>query len=110
MDGRGRITISSSVELEAKQVVLKFMDTGPGISPAIKEKIFEPFFTTKPLGKGTGLGLSVVYGVIQRHDGDIQVDSSSGGGTTFTIELPLESSFIMSYMAEAGAGPSTAEH
>jgi len=110
MDGKGRITISSSVELEAKQVVLKFMDTGSGISPSIKDKIFEPFFTTKPLGKGTGLGLSVVYGVIQRHDGDIQVDSSSGGGTTFTIVLPLESPFITSYMAEEGAGPSTAEH
>ena len=102
MDGRGKLTISSRSDLKAEQVILKFTDTGPGISPAIKDKIFEPFFTTKPLGKGTGLGLSVVYGVIQRHGGDIQVDSPTDGGATFTIKLPLESPFVMSYMLEEG--------
>ena len=100
MDGRGKLTISSRPDLKAEQVILKFTDTGSGIPPAIKDKIFEPFFTTKPLGKGTGLGLSVVYGVVQRHGGDIQVDSPSEGGATFIIKLPLESHFVMSYMLE----------
>jgi len=103
MDGRGRLTISSRPEVKAKQVILKFTDTGPGITPAIKDKIFEPFFTTKPPGKGTGLGLSVVYGVIQRHGGNVEVESPSGGGATFTIKLPLESPFVMSYMLEEGS-------
>jgi signal transduction histidine kinase len=102
VDGRGKLTISSHSDLKAGQVILKFTDTGPGISPAIKDKIFEPFFTTKPVGVGTGLGLSVVYGVIQRHGGDIQVESPSDGGATFIIKLPLESPFVMSYMLEEG--------
>jgi two-component system NtrC family sensor kinase len=103
MDGKGRLTISSRSDLKSEQVILQFTDTGAGISPAIKDKIFEPFFTTKPLGKGTGLGLSVVYGVIQRHGGDIQVESPPGGGATFVIKLPFESPFVMSYMLEEGS-------
>jgi len=95
MEGKGRITISSASELETKQVVLGFTDTGPGISPEVREKIFEPFFTTKPVGVGTGLGLSVVYGVIQRHGGSIEVETPPDGGATFTIRLPLESSEVM---------------
>jgi PAS domain S-box-containing protein len=100
MEGRGRITISSASELETKQVVLAFTDTGPGISPEVREKIFEPFFTTKPVGVGTGLGLSVVYGVIQRHGGSIEVESPPDGGATFIIRLPLESPEVMAYVAE----------
>jgi PAS domain S-box-containing protein len=91
MEGTGRITISSESELEAQQVVLAFSDTGPGISPEAREKIFEPFFTTKPVGVGTGLGLSVVYGVVNRHGGSIEIDSTPGTGATFIIRLPLES-------------------
>ena len=90
MEGGGRITISSASELEAKQVVLTFTDTGPGIPLEIRGKIFEPFFTTKPVGVGTGLGLSIVYGVIQRHGGSIETESPPDGGTTFIIRLPLE--------------------
>ena len=100
MDGRGKLTISSRADSKAEQVILKFADTGPGISPAIRDQIFEPFFTTKPPGKGTGLGLSVVYGVVQRHGGDIQVENPPEGGATFTINLPFESPFVMSYMSE----------
>ena len=90
MEGRGRITICSEPHPAAHQMLLKFIDTGPGISLEIREKIFEPFFTTKPVGVGTGLGLSVVYGVIQRHGGSIEVESPPGGGAAFTIRLPLE--------------------
>jgi signal transduction histidine kinase len=71
-------------------VNLEFADTGPGVAPEIREKIFEPFFTTKPPGSGTGLGLSVVYGIIQRHNGTIEVTSPPGGGATFIIKLPLQ--------------------
>jgi PAS domain S-box-containing protein len=100
MEGKGRITISSVSELEAKQVVLTFADTGPGISPEVREKIFEPFFTTKPVGVGTGLGLSVVYGVIHRHGGSIEVDSTPGHGATFVIRLPLESPAVIPEVAD----------
>ena len=94
--------ISSRPDQEAQQVLLKFTDTGPGVSPAIRDQIFEPFFTTKPPGKGTGLGLSVVYGVIQRHGGTIEVESPSDGGAAFIIRLPLESAYVISYTADEG--------
>ena len=91
LGGHGRIGISSHPKPGGDGVVLTFADTGPGISPAIKDKIFEPFFTTKPPGKGTGLGLSIVYGVLQRHGGTIEVDSGPQGGAVFTLTLPLDS-------------------
>jgi two-component system NtrC family sensor kinase len=100
MEGKGRMTISSGAESEAKQVILKFTDTGPGVAPEITEKIFEPFFTTKPVGVGTGLGLSVVYGVIQRHGGTVEVESHPGRGATFIVRLPLESPHVIAYVAE----------
>ena len=102
MEGRGKITIISRSDAEAKQILLVFGDTGPGISPSIRDKIFEPFFTTKPPGKGTGLGLSVVYGVIQRHGGTIEVESPHGGGAVFSIRLPLEAAYAISYIGDEG--------
>jgi PAS domain S-box-containing protein len=90
LQGHGAITITTRPSPEADGVVLAFSDTGPGIPAEIRDKIFEPFFTTKPVGKGTGLGLSIVYSVVQRHGGTIDVDSRPGGGTTFTIRLPLD--------------------
>jgi len=75
-------------------IELKFIDTGCGISPKLKERIFEPFITTKgPLGgsseKGTGLGLSVSYGIIRNHNGTIEVKSKENKGSVFTIRLPI---------------------
>jgi len=64
-------------------------DTGSGIAPEHLKRIFDPFFTTKPVGKGTGLGLSLVWGIIERHRGQINIDSTVGQGTTFTIDLPF---------------------
>ncbi len=91
MSGTGVITVASRPAPAGDGVILTFADTGCGMPPEIRDKIFEPFFTTKPPGKGTGLGLPIVYGVIQRHGGSIEVDSSPGGGTVFTLRLPLDS-------------------
>lgn len=64
-------------------------DNGCGIAPHHRAKIFEPFFTTKGVGQGTGLGLWVSYGIVQGFRGDITVESEPGGGTTFSVHLPL---------------------
>ncbi|MGD8967711.1 MAG: ATP-binding protein, partial [Anaerolineae bacterium] len=69
-------------------VRIQFSDTGEGVPPEVASRIFEPFVTTKE--DGTGLGLFITYGVIQAHGGEITATSQPGGGTTFTILLPVE--------------------
>jgi PAS domain S-box-containing protein len=84
---RGEIVVSSS--LHDGQVLITIQDNGKGIPEETLPKIFEPFFTTKKVGEGTGLGLWVSYGIIRSFQGNIEVDSGIGRGTTFTITLPL---------------------
>jgi signal transduction histidine kinase len=87
MNGRGELWITT--HLEGDRVIVKFRDTGPGIPEDVIDKIFDPFFTTKPIGEGTGLGLSIVHSIIERHGGQIKVESKPGAGATFIVELPV---------------------
>ena len=77
------------METDGQWVDIKFADTGTGI-PADKLKdIFKPLYTTKPVGKGTGLGLAICQEIMDKHHGEIFVESEMGKGTTFTIRLPM---------------------
>ncbi|MBJ6802015.1 PAS domain S-box protein [Geomonas propionica] len=88
IEKQGEITIRT--RRAGDEVLIAFSDTGSGIPDEIKSRIFEPFFTTKEVGQGTGLGLSISYDIIKKHNGSIEVESSVGIGTTFTIRLPIE--------------------
>ena len=71
------------------EIEIRVRDNGTGISPELRERLFQPFFTTKPTGEGTGLGLSISYDIVtQQHGGTIEVDSTFGEFTEFTIRLP----------------------
>jgi signal transduction histidine kinase len=72
--------------LEAKKIVLRFCDTGPGFSDL--DRVFDPFYTTKPIGQGTGLGLSMCYGTVREHNGHIYAQNLHPNGAAVTIELP----------------------
>jgi CheY-like chemotaxis protein len=73
----------------ADSVVLSVSDTGIGMDEALIARIFEPFFTTKPTGQGTGLGMSMIYGFIKQSNGNIDIRSAPGRGTTVRLELPV---------------------
>ena len=84
---RGMIKINT--QCKDGWVYISIEDTGCGIPPENLTRIFEPFFTTKPIGSGTGLGLSLSYGIIQKHGGRIEVQSTVGTGTSFIVCLPV---------------------
>jgi two-component system NtrC family sensor kinase len=94
MPDGGTLCVKAFAEHESLKVVVN--DTGIGIPKENLNSIFDPFFTTKELGKGTGLGLSVSYGIIQKHQGTITVESEVGKGTSFTITLPCVGSVKVS--------------
>ncbi|MBL0712818.1 MAG: PAS domain S-box protein [Desulfosarcina sp.] len=81
-----RLTIRSFVD--GGQVVVTVADTGIGMTEEVQGKLFDPFFTTKKVGKGTGLGVSISYGIIKDYDGQIDITSQRGKGTTFELRFP----------------------
>jgi signal transduction histidine kinase len=85
----GHIEINASRERDG--VVVRVIDNGPGVPAEVRDRIFDPFFTTKPVGKGTGLGLDIVRRLIQRHNGQIELDSRPGR-TEFRVTLPMSHS------------------
>jgi two-component system NtrC family sensor kinase len=84
----GTLTISS--HQRENYLVIAVSDTGKGIPEATLDRIFDPFFTTKPVGKGTGLGLSICYGIVEKMGGKLEVESTVGKGTTFSVTVPLQ--------------------
>ena len=101
----GRVLIETRTDQKAIEIGVS--DNGQGIAPAIRDRIFDPFFTTKPIGKGTGLGLSISYGIVKDHGGTIDVESSSGEGTRFTVRLPVVNSKVEDPLRESSAGIGT---
>ena len=93
-DGGGRLLVRTHRITKPGATVwtqIEIEDSGPGISKANLEHIFDPFFTTKHTSgehAGTGLGLTIVHQIIQEHRGEIQVESTEGVGTTFSVNLP----------------------
>jgi two-component system NtrC family sensor kinase len=87
MNGKkGRLILSSRSLKDVMEI--KVSDSGVGIPPKYLNQIFDPFFTTKRTGEGTGLGLNIVYRIVTKHEGTIEVESTEGVGTTFTIKFP----------------------
>ena len=87
MKGQGELRIRTM--REGDDVLVEFVDNGPGIPPEIQTKIFDPFFTTKPIGEGTGLGLDTVYRIVRKHHGNVSVVSRPGY-TCFRVRLPIK--------------------
>jgi signal transduction histidine kinase len=91
-------TLTLRAETIGQRVRVAIRDTGVGIAPDVLPRIFEPWITTKASGRGTGLGLSITRDVINRIGGSIGAVSTPGGGTTFTIELPVSAPAAVSQL------------
>lgn len=97
VNGMQAMNFKGTLDIVAKavgdKVVVAITDDGPGISEDVQHRLFEPFFTTKEMGEGTGLGLSICKDIIQRHGGEILVDSEPGR-TTFTVSIPQNGGYV----------------
>ncbi len=97
MPGGGKIEIKTRTD--RKSISVFFADSGVGMPEEVKQKLFDPFFTTKGV-RNTGLGLSVAYGIIQRHRGDIEIESRHGKGTTVIVRLPVSQTLAKGQVEE----------
>ena len=86
MEGKGTLTVA--VAVQGKGVIVKISDSGCGIPPEVQAKMFDAFFTTKPMGEGSGLGLHICKKIIDKHNGELSVQSQPGE-TTFSVWLPI---------------------
>jgi two-component system NtrC family sensor kinase len=100
----GNLWLTTSSNRDANQIRLVVRDDGTGIAPDILPRIFEPFLTTKETGRGVGLGLAISHRILERHNGNIEVQSEVGRGTTFSVTLPWDPDAAP---AKAASSPAT---
>src|ERR1017187_5416237 len=98
----GNLWLETRLSNDETEIEIQVRDDGAGIAPDILPRIFEPFLTTKESGRGVGLGLAISRGIVERHNGRIEVESELGRGTTFTVTLPNQAPDAM--LAAAGDG------
>ena len=84
---KGTVKVGCRAREQSVQITIE--DNGCGMTDVTKQRLFEPFYTTKDVGEGTGLGMSISYGIIQKHEGELIVESTMGIGTLFTLSLPI---------------------
>jgi signal transduction histidine kinase len=89
MTDGGALSLTTCFGLNEKYIEIEVKDSGHGISIEDMDRIFNPFFTTKDVGHGVGLGLAISYGIVKEHNGEIDVESEIGKGTTFIVSLPV---------------------
>lgn len=91
MEGHGSLTIRTlrDEEDEPSALAVQVIDTGCGMSPDVLARVFDPFYTTKPAGQGTGLGMSQVFAFCRQSDGEVQIQSTEGEGTSVAMLLPV---------------------
>jgi two-component system, NtrC family, sensor kinase len=99
----GNLWVTTRLTQEDNAVRIVVRDDGCGIPPEILPRLFEPFLTTKETGRGVGLGLAISRSILERHNGDIEVQSEVGRGTTFTVTLPWDGDVELSSAKEVTA-------
>mgnify|MGYP001033241878 CR=1 FL=1 len=88
--GERKIELRVGATADGERAYVDVRDFGPGVATGTSHSIFEPFYTTKTVGNGAGLGLSIAYGIIQKHQGELTVESESQVGSCFNLILPVE--------------------
>lgn len=106
MEGHGSLTIRTLRDggKEAAALAVQVIDTGCGMSADVLERVFDPFYTTKPAGQGTGLGMSQVFAFCRQSDGEVQIQSAEGEGTSVAMLLPVASTAPTGAAIDAEAG------
>jgi len=99
----GNLWLETGLSNDETEIKIRVRDDGAGIAPHVLLQIFEPFLTTKESGHGVGLGLAISRGIVERHNGRIEVDSELGRGTTFTVTLPSQAPSASLAHAVAGS-------